>query len=245
MADKIVKEIRYSESEMENIEGNSLPGNFGKIYKTGLDIVAIGQRIARKLNELKFVSGEFDHIDINFTTLLQHEEFRMSKRDVEKWLKYVDYGLSPSIFNTKTDTEKCDFIREATFKVLKCIYSSEAEKIETIAKVENLVHRFDTEMRIHYKTKETSSYKIDISYQIKPNGGSSKAIVEYLDKKQNSKGQAFFDLRFYDDIYPLVDTISVKESVIVLNPKKSFRAELYNERYKTPLQFPINQLDKI
>lgn len=245
MADKIVKEIRYSESEIMNIEGNSLPGNFGKIYKAGLDVVAVGQRIARKLNEFKFVSGEFDHIDINFTTVLQHDEFKMSKRYVEKWLKYVDYGLLPSIFNTKTDTEKCDFIRETTFKVLKCIYSSDAEKMETIAKVEDLIHRFDTEIRIHYKTKETSSYKIEISYQIKPNGGSSKAIVEYLDKKQNFKGQAIFDLHFYDDIYPLVDIISVKDSVIILNPKKSFRADLYNERYKTPLQFPINQLDRL
>lgn len=66
MKDKIIKDIRYSESEILNIEGNSHPSNFGKIYIGVLDVVAIGQRIARKLNELKFVSGEFDHIDINF-----------------------------------------------------------------------------------------------------------------------------------------------------------------------------------
>jgi hypothetical protein len=245
MADKILKEIRYSESEIVNIEGNSLPRNIGKIYNAGLDIVAIGQRIARKLNELKFVSGEFDHIDINFTTVLQQDEFKVSKRDVEKWLKYIDYVLLPSLFNIKTDAEKSEFIRDVTFKVLKHMYATDAEKLKTIAKVEKLINRFDTEIKIHYKTKETNSYQIDISYQIKPNGGSSKAIVEYLDKKQNFKGQAFFDLRFYDDIYPLVDTISVKEGVISLNPKRSFKAELYNERYKTPLQFPINQLDKI
>jgi len=76
MADKIIKEIRYSESEIENIEGNSLPGNFGKIFKPTTDAVAIGQRIARKLNELKFVSGEFDHININFTTTMPEGEFK-------------------------------------------------------------------------------------------------------------------------------------------------------------------------
>jgi|SRR3989339_319038 len=245
MADKIIKEIRYSESEIVNIEGNSLPGNLGKIYKAGFDIVAIGQRIARKLNELKFVSGEFDHIDINFTTVLQQDELTVSKRDVEKWLKYIDYGLSPCFFNAKTDSQKSDFIRNTTFNALKDIYFSDTEKLDTIAKVENLIHRFDTELRIHYKTKETSSYKIDISYQIKPNGGSSKAIVEYFDKKQNFKGQVFFDLHFYDDIYPLVDTISVKDNRVILSPKKSFRAEVYNERYKTPLQFTINRFDEI
>lgn len=245
MADKIIKDIRYSESKVDNIEGNSLPGNFGKLFKPALDTVAIGQRIARKLNELKFVSGEFDHIDINFTPVLQQDECEVSRRDVEKWLKYIDYGLSSSFFNTKTDAEKIIFIKSTTFKVLKSLYSTDKEKMEIIVEVENLINRFDTEIKLNYKTKETSSYKVDISYQIKPNGGSSKAIIEYLDKKTNFKGQTYLDLHFYDDIYPLIDTIAVKDNVIILNPKKSFRAEVYNNRYKTPLQFAINELDKI
>lgn len=245
MADKTIKEIRYSESEVENIEGNSLPGNFGKTYKATLDTVAIGQRIARKLNELKFLSGEFDHIDINFTPILQQDEFKVSKRDVEKWLKYIDYGLSPTLFNIKTDEEKSDYIKDTTFKVLNSLYSADEEKVKIITEVENLINRFGAKIKVNYKSKETNSYKVDISYQIKPNGSSSKAIIEYLDKNINFKGETYIDLHFYDDIYPLVDTIAVKDNVIILNPKKSFRAEHYNNRYKTPLQFPINQLDKI
>lgn len=91
MKDKIIKEIRYSGSEIENIEGNSLPRNVNEVFEATTDTVAIGQRIARKLNELKFVSGKFDHIDINFITTLQQGEFKISNRDVEKWLKYVDF----------------------------------------------------------------------------------------------------------------------------------------------------------
>ena len=128
---------------------------------------------------------------------------------------------------------------------MKSLYSSDKQKLETIIEVENLICHFNTEIKISYKTKETSSYKIHVSYQIKPNGHSSKAIIEYLDKKTNFKGQTYFDLHFYDDIYPLIETIGVKDNIIVLNPKKSFRADLYNGRYKTPLQFEINQLDKI
>jgi hypothetical protein len=245
MKDKIIKDIRYSESEILNIEGNSHPSNFGKIYIGVLDVVAIGQRIARKLNELKFVSGEFDHIYINFTTVLHQDDFKVSKRDVEKWLKYVDYGLSTSFFNAKTDSRKRDFIKEATFKALKAIYSSDEENLAIIEKVENLIHRFDTELSIHYKTKETNSYRIDISYQIKPNGGSSKAIVVFNDKRKNFKGTVFFDLRFYEDIYSLIDTITLKDKHIILSPKKSFRAGVYNDQYKTPLMFPTDQLREV
>jgi hypothetical protein len=245
MKEKIIKDIRYSESEILNIEGNSLPSDFGKIYIGVLDIVAIGQRIARKLNELKFVSGEFDHIYINFTTVLHQDDFKVSKRDVEKWLKYVDYGLSTSFFNAKTDSRKRDFIKEATFKALKAIYSSDEENLAIIEKVENLIHRFDTELSIHYKTKETNSYRIDISYQIKPNGGSSKAIVVFNDKRKNFKGTVFFDLRFYEDIYSLIDTITLKDKHIILSPKKSFRAGVYNDQYKTPLMFPTDQLREV
>jgi hypothetical protein len=245
MADKIIKEIRYSESEVDNIEGNSLPRNFGKIFIATPDIVAIGQRIARKLNELKFISGEFDHIDINFTTLLKHNDLKISERDAEKWLKYIDYGLLPSGFNTMTDDEKKTFLNETTFKILKTLYESEKQKLNVIEEVENLINRFNSQIKINYKTKETNSYKIDITYQIKPEDSLSKAIVQYWDKKTNFKGQTFFDLQFYDDIYSLVDTIAIRDNMIILNPKKSFRADLYNDRYKTPLQFAINQLDKI
>jgi hypothetical protein len=245
MADKILKEIRFSESEIDNIEGNSLPNNFGKLFIATNDGVAIGQRIARKLNELKFISGEFDHIDINFTTVLKRDDFKISNRNVEKWLKYIDYGLSPSDFNSLTDSEKELFLNKTTFKVLKTLYEKENQQLKAIDEVENLIRQFNSQININYKTKETNSYKIEISYQIKPNNGSSKAIIQYFDKKANFQGQTFFYLYFYDDIYPLVDAISVKGNTIILSPKKSFRADLYNQRYKTPLQFEISHLDKI
>lgn len=246
MAVKIIKDIRYSESAIENIEGNSLPSNFGKIiFIPTTDTIAIGQRISRKLNELKFTSDEFDHIDINYTTTFEQDEFKISNRDVEKWLKYVDYGLSQSVFNSMTDNQKNSFLKETTFKVLKTLYANDNQKLSAIDEVENLINRFTSQIKINYKTKETNSYRIDISYQIKPNNDLSKAIIQYFDKKTNFQGQTSFDLNFYDDIYPLIDTISVKDNIIILNPKKSFRADMYNNKYKTPLQFSINQLDKI
>lgn len=48
----------------------------------------------------------------------------------------------------------------------------------------------------------------------------SGAIIDYWDKKTNFKGQTYFDLHFYDDIYPLIDTISIKDNSNCFKPKK-------------------------
>ncbi len=54
MADRILKDIRFYESEIQNIEGQSMPHELGKLFVPTNDTNAIGQRIARKLNELKY-----------------------------------------------------------------------------------------------------------------------------------------------------------------------------------------------
>ena len=70
MSDRILKDIRYYESDKPNVEGKSMPGNIGRIFQPTKDTNYIGQRIARKLNELKYSFGEYDHLYINLTTVL-------------------------------------------------------------------------------------------------------------------------------------------------------------------------------
>jgi hypothetical protein len=86
--------------------------------------------------------------------------------------------------------------------------------------------------------------KQTLYYQIAPKESFTKAIIEYQDKKTGSSHRTNFNLRFYDDIYPLVDTATLKDNKIILNPKKSFRADLYNERYKTPIELNISDFEK-
>lgn len=92
---------------------------------------------------------------------------------------------------------------------------------------------------IHYKTKETKSYRIDIYYQIAPSNKFSNAIIEYNNKKNDSTYIKNFELRFYEDIYSLIDKIGVKENRITLKPKKSYRTELVTKDYKTPIELEL------
>ncbi|OUD27520.1 hypothetical protein, partial [Flavobacterium sp. FPG59] len=66
LTDRIIKDIRYYEEKPKDFVGD-FNGIIGNVYKTTEDTNSIGQRIARKLNELELVCGEFDHIYIIFT----------------------------------------------------------------------------------------------------------------------------------------------------------------------------------
>lgn len=243
--ERVIKDIRYYESKTENIDGNSMPGNLGKLFYSTADTNYIGQRIARKLNELDFSYGEFDHIYINLTTALNENELIISKRNIDKRIKYIDYGLLPRSYNELTDNNKDGLLKLITFKVLKHISAPESSTLNKVKEVEAIMERMDTEIRINYKTKETSNYKIDISYQINPKNASTRAIVEYVNKKDNSRREGFIPLYFYEDIYPLIDSITLKDNILIFKPKKSFRADLYNNRYSTPIELKLSELKSV
>lgn len=245
MNNRIIKEIRYYESGISNIAGNSAPDNLGRLFHPAADTNYLGKRIARKLHELNFSYGEFDHIYINLTTILPENELVVSDRNIDKSIKYIDYGLQPATYNVLDEAGKNKLLKSITFRILKHISFGDAPNLKRVEEVEDLTAKLNSEMSILYKTKETGLYKVEIRYQINPAGASTRAIVEYTDKKNNSRRQAYIPLVFYEDVYTLIDTITVKKDVLVFTPKKSYRAELNNEGYTTPIELSIPALDRL
>jgi len=240
---RILKDIRYYESDNPNVEGQRMPQNLGDIFKPTKDITYIGQRIARKLNELKYSFGEYDHIYINLTTDLKGNQIQISNRNIDKRIKYINFGVNPLKFNSLTDERKDEVIKSLTIEILRNI--STDSNLQLVNETAKQLSDFDTEIKIHYKTKEAMSYKIDIYYQIEPKGSFTKAIVEYKNKKTNFCYNGTVGIEFYEDIYPLIDTIALKDNKIIFTPQKSFRADMYNKRYKTPIELKIDDLEKI
>ena len=68
---RIIKDIRYTEVKPKDFTGD-FNGIIGNVYHITEETDSIGQRIARKLNEWEFISGEFDHIYINFSENLKY-----------------------------------------------------------------------------------------------------------------------------------------------------------------------------
>lgn len=244
MKDKIIKDIRYFESDYENKDGNLLPSYVGVIYKFPNSVHQVSDRIARKLNQYNFISGTYDHIYINFSTYLQENEFSISNRFTEGWYKYIDYGLDPRKVNSLTDLEKENIIEVYTFKILRILYKNDKSRMEILEIAENEIMKYGSEVEIIYKIKETNSYKATLSYKINPHGGKSCAFLDYLNKK-NGKGikKKILDLHSFIDIYPLADLIVVKEDKVILQPKKSYKAQLFTSSYRIPVTVNIKEIE--
>ncbi|QIH37299.1 hypothetical protein G7A72_00025 [Flavobacterium sp. Sr18] len=87
--ERVIKDIRFYKIKQKDFTGD-FNGIIGNVYHITEDTNSIGQRIARKLNELQFISGEFDHIYINFTGNIKHGKLVESEKFLDKRIKYVD-----------------------------------------------------------------------------------------------------------------------------------------------------------
>lgn len=242
MTDRIIREIRFYELRPENYSGQ-FDGTLGYVYKNTPDIKHIGQRIARKLNELNFASGIFDHVYLYLSPTLDENEMKIQETEMDERLKSVHYGVKPSVFNSLSDSDKDLWAKEAVFKVLYLLFSTDNSKAKTISIVKTLINKYNQEIEIFYKAKETNTYKVDLNYQIKPNGNPSRLLVTFTDKKENTKRHGSINLNSHEDIYSLVDTIVVKDNTIILNPKKSNIADILGQKYyKTPLTLDLAEL---
>lgn len=205
----------------------------------------IGQRISRKLNELEFISGDFDHLYIYLTSSLDNGVIVEREFEYDKRARCFDFGQNQNEFNSLTDNDREKRINEITFKVLRWKFGQAENNKSLIDTVEKLVERDGKGIIINYRNKETKDYKLNIGFQIAPIDNRSKIVIDYLPKKDNRKLRATVDLNHYEDIYYLVDKISNDGHQITLQPKKTMRAEFVTEKYLTPLTINIKELEPI
>ena len=245
MENRILREIRYYELRPSGYNGK-FDGSLGNVFKNSTDTKYIGQRIARKLNELGFISGQFDHIYIYFSTGLKDNEIAENDIHLDKRIKIINYGINPFTFNNSDEQEKNRTIKAITFNVLQWCFKNDELKNKQIWDVINQINEHDRQLKIHFVAKETTSYYIDLSYQIRPINDKSNLIIHYTDKKDNISLAGELEIFDYEDLYSLVDKISILDNVITFQPKKSVNTELILRKYKNmPLRIEINKMIKI
>jgi hypothetical protein len=102
MKNKTIIDIKYHETEK---------------YQFDRSLNAIGERYARKLRELDFKTGDYDHIYINVMDSLKEGHVEISTQ--EDWYIYVNVGVSVIKFESLNQDEKHLFILEVTTDVLR------------------------------------------------------------------------------------------------------------------------------
>jgi hypothetical protein len=244
MQKRIIKDIRYYELKPEGYSGR-FDGTLGNVYKGSFEITCIGQRIARKLNELKFITGDFDHLYIYLSPKLDHGTIVERDFEYDKHIKCFDFGQRVDDFNDLTDAAREKRIHEITFKVLKWKYGPNKTDEKLIDSVENMIETEGRKIIINYKHKETKDYKLNVGFQIAPADNKSKIVIDYSATKINSQLRATIDLDHYEDIYYLIDKVFVERQQIILKPKRSLKSELVTNRYATPLTIGLDKFDII
>lgn len=237
MKKKLILDIRYYES------GATLPKNLGAEYIFSIDTESAGVRIARKLREYGFVLGTYDHLYIIFTDKLPNKQIKTWSRVIDPRISCVDYGISPISINKMSKENQLKFLYEATFDVLNHLARKDKIKAQLIDRVMEDIHNYKNGLEILHKQKDTSSYSLSISYQVKPNGGKSVGWILYIDKQTQWSGKIqFIELENYQDIFFLISSISVSNGVIHLKPRNSFKAKIWNKRYSVPILIPLERL---
>lgn len=242
--ERLFLDIRYYECDRENVVGTSLPAGPGRLFTFPKSIHALGARIARKLREYGFMAGAFDHLYVNFTTVIPAGQCRYSPRNVDERIKYVDYGLSPETTNRLSETEKESLVCGTTLDILRFVATEHPARLSLVERIAAELAAKGSTMEILHMIKETAVYAVTVTYQIRPNGKQSVALIEYLDKKSGQRLKSeFVKLNDYEDVFALVGSISVSRGVISVKPRPSFKASLYANAYRVPIEIPIAALN--
>lgn len=234
MAYQLIKDIRYYQN---NIDGN-------KLFEIPKSLNLVGARFSCKLRELGFETVEYHHIYLNLTSQLSHGEVEISSKErIEKWFIYVDAGISPELFEVMDDDGKFNLIVTLTTKALELLCVRDHLNTSLVKQVEKEILIYKTELEILHKLKNTKNYQVTITYQINPKGNQSTVYVTYFDKNESTKSRKLLvQLKNYEDIFFLINDIIVKNGIITLKPRKSYKASFYINSYDIPLTMTLKEM---
>jgi hypothetical protein len=234
---KLIADIRYYENPGRTEYGNVRHDSLGTLYPIPFrSFGAIGDRFACKLRERAFSLPGFDHVYLILTPTLPPGVVEPSTLNLDTRIRYVDVGLSPDQWNSLDDDSKHDHIVDLTSAAI----SAFTGYADTLASVAADLKRYRSQLEVIVKTKETASYRVDVSFQIRPLQEQSMAFVSYFDKRTGQRGRTTLTkLLSADDVYPLCGTIRVRDNRITITPRSSSKAAIITRKYTVPLSVAV------
>lgn len=151
---KIISDIRLYKSNIENIDGNSMPATCFACKKLNI----ILHRVVMKLRELGFSLGDFDYLYLNFTTCLPDGVSSPAKRSVDSyhpWFRYYDIGTSKELYADLGSEEKIAFILSSAENILLTYFSPDEKNEEIIKTAFTEALSKGSEMLMRFKEKKT------------------------------------------------------------------------------------------
>ncbi len=234
---KLITDIRYYENPGRTERGNVRHDSLGSLFPVPFrSFGAIGDRFACKLRESQFELPGFDHLYVILTPSLPDGIAEPSTLSLDARIRYVDVGLSPERWKSLSDESKHDQLVDSTVNAVGPYYQNN----EIVNAVAHQLKQWRSQLEIAVKTKETSSYRVDVTFQIRPLQEQSIAFVSYFDKMSGQRGRTVLtQLLSADDVFPLCGSIAVKNRTITITPRSSFRATILTNKYAVPMSLAV------
>lgn len=210
---KPICDIRLYRSNVENIDGNSLPESFAS---PKLNIIIT--RLVMKLREKGFSLGDFDHLYINFTTCLEDGVLLPAKRSIDRyhpWFRYYDVGITQDRYFCLPQEDCFDFIIERITALLNRYFCFE-ENCEVKPCIDEAITKGE-EMLMLYKTKQTAAMRAEIHLQMLDHGKYCPNLFVY---DQNGTEILHEKLPCTVDFMSLGEILLSKKRVVV-KPRKN------------------------
>lgn len=225
---KLIKDIRFLELDVPNIDYNPTPYYIGKIYHYDhMDCLDVIQRLLFLLRHRGFGYESFDHLYLNFTPCVPHGEIRdVNRHNIREfsWFQYVDVGCDVDLFNSWTLNEQTAFVLEAAKNA--SIMKAPEEMRQIFADTFDEVIEKGATLLLPYKQKKNENYLVEIMVHINDELD-FLPLLRVTDKTGAVKAER--ELRSYvrDEFITQISTITIGKSYIKIAPRKNYDTEHY------------------
>ena len=224
----LIKDIRLFEADWPNEDYFSIPHYIGRIFRfDGLGVLDMTERLVFLLRSRGFCLDGFDHLYLNYTTMLPDGELRRAKRTScreDSWLRWVDIGCDAEAFNSWEPEKKTAFVLSTLTEAV--VLMSPPEQREMAKECVRLVLEEKERLVIPYKRKENQEYMVDVLVRITD----EPDYIPVL--RVTQKGGAIVyetELRPYDRnaFICQFSSFSIGKRSLRISPRKNFESEFY------------------
>jgi len=223
----VIKDIRLYRSQIENVNGNSLPQQFNHRL-----IIPNLTRLVMKLREFSFSLGDFDHLYINFTTCIKNGEIVKAKRSIDRynpWYRYYDVGVDYETYCKLDVLQDIDWV----FNIIKELLLNHFQYDECLNEkvlyaIEEVREKKEKVVGL-YKEKKSSKNIAQLYLKVLDNGYFLPSILVTDDKKNELLKVELPKVI----VLKSIGTIQLSNSKVTIKPRK----RPYDKEYLEPMQF--------
>ncbi|WP_374348297.1 hypothetical protein [Chitinimonas sp.] len=237
---RLLRDIRYFEFDGMPAPQGPAPDYLGALFPSPAGASSLGLRLACKAEELGISIGQASHLYLCFTRAIAPgavEACNYQYRN-ERWAQFVLVGL-PHHYAGLDDQQRLTALLDASCAALHWLAPTRLAEISTLRR--GILEHGDA-LRVRIHTKPGKLYHICIEHTVATHPAPSSLYVRIKASATGAETEfKLAELGRPDDARALVGRVAIRDGVLIIHPKPSWRASLDAAPYNTPLTVDLRQ----